>query len=206
MLETAWRQLRELIPGLPAVLLLVLSAREYQRRGHFAREAWRSRHEQDLLHEVAVHPGMFECPEDLLVKMLHEAAHALLWEGRKLDDQHFCGVSRTGYYHRKEFCAAAVRLGLEVCFLNRRYGFSFTTWPAAGVPRQYREVLGTLGEFAVVAAQHLPARGMPPAVKKQVPWVVLGCACVPQRLLRCPSDEFDRGAIFCGVCGHRFVR
>ncbi len=135
LLETAWKQLREIIPGLPAVVFLVLSAREY-RRGHFAMEAWRKRWEQDLLHEVAIHLGMFESPEDLLITILHEAAHALLWENRKAGDKHCCGVSVTGYYHRKEFRDAAVLLGLDVHFRNRRYGFSVTTWPASGVPIQ----------------------------------------------------------------------
>jgi hypothetical protein len=147
---------------------------------------------------------MFECPEDLLITMLHEAAHALLWEGRTPGDPHCCGVSPTGYYHRKEFRDAAVRLGLEVHFLNRRYGFSFTAWPPAGAPPRCCGVLGTLGGFAVVASRLLPARIAPAAVRKQVPWVDLGCACVPQRLLRCPPIELRRGALICGVCGRRF--
>jgi hypothetical protein len=45
---------------------------------------------------------------------------------------------------------------------------------------------------------------VPVAVKKQVPWVVLRCACIPQRLLRCPPAELHRGSIVCGVCGRRF--
>jgi len=205
LLETAWKQLREMIPGLPAVVFVVLSAREYRRRGHFARDAWRTKRKVDLLHEVAVHPGMFECPEDLLVTMLHEAAHAVLWEGRKDGNKHCCGVSLAGYYHRKEFRDAAMQLGLDVHFLNRRYGFSVITWSATGVPPRYQGVLETLSQFAVVASQRLPTRVVPVAVKKQVPWVVVGCACVPQRLIRCPPAELQRGAVICGVCSERFL-
>jgi hypothetical protein len=205
VLEKAWSLLRGILPGLPAVVLLMLSAREYRRRGHFAQDAWRKRQEQDLLHEVAVHPGMFESPEDLLVTILHEAAHALLWEERKPGDRHCCGVSLRGYYHRTEFRDAAVQLGLNVHFLNRRYGFAVTTWPASGVPIRYRGVLEILSQFAVVTSRRLPPHVVPVASKKQIRWVVLGCACVPQRLLRCPRAELLRGTVICGLCGERFL-
>lgn len=84
VLETAWQELRRIVPGLPSVVLVVLSAREYSRREHFAMESWRKRHQENLLHELAVHPGMFEYPHGLLITLLHEAAHALLWECRKV--------------------------------------------------------------------------------------------------------------------------
>jgi hypothetical protein len=205
VLDAAWGELRGIEPALPQVVLLALSAREYSRRGHFTMEAWRKRHDQRLLHEVAVHPGMFESPGDLLITILHEAAHAILWESREDGDQHCCGVSLTGYYHRKEFRDAARRLGLGVHFLNRRYGFCVTTWPAAGIPEKYGGVLETLRQFAVVASRRLPARVVPVAVKKQVPWIALGCACLPQRLLRCSPAGLQRGAVICGVCGERFL-
>jgi hypothetical protein len=193
VLEEAWSDLRDLIAGLPPAVLLVLSAREYRRRGHFAREAWRKRREEELLHEVAVHPGMFEAPDDLLITILHEAAHALLWESRKDGDQHCCGVSLSGYYHRREFRDAAVALGLKVHFLNRRYGFCVTTWPAAGVPDRYRAVLAALARFAVVATQQLPRHAAPAGVKRQVPWLLVRCACSPRRVLHCPPEEFQLG-------------
>ena len=160
VLETAWSQLRGMIPGLPAVVLLVLSAREYRRRGHFATEAWRKRRDRDLLHEVAVHPGMFECPEDLLLTILHEAAHAVLGEGRRVGDHHCCGVSLTGYYHRKEFRDAAEQLGLAVHFWNRRYGFSVTT----GRPPGLRHGIG-----AFWGPEPVRARGFAAALRPSGP-------------------------------------
>ena len=205
VLEAAWSELRRIEPDVPPVVLLVLSAREYSRRGHFTMEAWRKRHEHQLLHEVAVHPGMFESPADLLITILHEAAHAILWERRKDGDQHCCGVSLTGYYHRKEFRSAARRLGLEVHFLNRRYGFCVTTWPTDGVPEKYTSVLETLRQFTVVASRRLPPHVAPVAPKKQVPWVVIECGCIPKRLLRCSPAELLRGTVSCGVCGERFL-
>jgi hypothetical protein len=206
VLEAAWSELRRIDPDVPQVVLLALSAREYSCRGHFTMEAWRKRHEQSLLHEVAVHPGMFESPADLLITILHEAAHAVLWERRKDGDQHCCGVSLTGYYHRKEFRSAARRLGLQVHFRNRRYGFCVTTWPVGGVPEKYTTVLETLRRFTVVASRRLPPHVAPPPAKKQVPWLLVECACQPARTVRVPGGELQRGGIVCGVCGGRFTR
>jgi len=205
VLETAWSQLREIISGLPPVVLLVLSAREYRRRGHFVEDAWRERRRQALLHEVAVHPGMFGSPDDLLNTILHEAAHAILWETRKDGDRHCCGVSLKGYYHRIEFRMVAEQLGLKVHFLNRRYGHCFTTWPCTGVPSQYERVLQTLGKFAVATEKSLPRIAEPAPAKKQVPWVAASCACIPKRTLRCSPDELWRGGIVCRLCGELFL-
>jgi hypothetical protein len=204
VLESAWSELRAIIPNLPTVVMLVLSARAYSLRGHFARDAWRKRLDEQLLHEVAVHPGMFESPDDLLITILHEAAHAILWEGRGPRDKHCCGVSLTGYYHRKEFRATATGLGLEVHFLNRRYGHCVTTWPVSGVPEKYRSVLGTLSQFAVVTSRRLPPHVAPAVVKKQVPWISLRCACSPARFLRCHPRELNLGKVICGVCDEQF--
>ncbi len=205
VLETAWSQLREIIPGLPQVVMLVLSAREFRRRGHFVGDAWLKRRQQDLLHEVAVHPGMFGSPDDLLNTILHEAAHAILWETRKDGDQHYGGVSLKGYYHRMEFRRAAEQLGLAVHFLNRRYGHCVTTWPAAGVPAQYEGVLHILSKFSVVTSKSLPRIVAPEPPRKQALWVVAGCACIPQRILRCPPGELKRGGIVCRVCSELFL-
>jgi hypothetical protein len=133
-LEEAWAELRRIQPDIPPVIILALFGRECRRRGLFCMDAWRKRSDRQMLHEVAVHPGMFDSPRDLLVTLVHEAAHAILWEKRHDDDKHCCGVSLSRYYHRVEFRSAAERLGLEVGFLNRRYGFSLTDWPSCGVP------------------------------------------------------------------------
>ena len=204
VLETTWSQLREIVPGLPQVVMLVLSAREYGRRGHFVGDAWLKRHKQDLLHEVAVHPGMFVSPDDLLNTILHEAAHAILWDNRKEGDRHRGGVSLKGYYHRKEFRRMAEQLGLKVHFLNRRYGHCVTTWPAAGVPEQYQRLLHILGNFSVLTSKRLPRIFAPEPPKKQTRWVVAGCACGPPRILHCYPHEMQRGGIVCRLCGEHF--
>lgn len=70
ILESAWRELRRVVPDIPAVVLPVLAPRVYSRRGHFRIDAWRDKTNAGLLHEVAVHPGMFSAPEDLLATLL----------------------------------------------------------------------------------------------------------------------------------------
>jgi hypothetical protein len=176
VLECAWDILRLLVPGLPGVVLLVLSAREYKRRGHFSMEAWRRRQQPELLHEVAVHPGLFDSPEDLLVTLIHEVAHTILWENRKPGDTHCCGVSLSGYYHRTEFRSVAQQLGLEVHFLNRRYGSSWTGWPKTGMPPRYGPVVEILSRLSLVATHTLRAR-VPPPRDARVP----DCIVLPLR-------------------------
>lgn len=201
-----WTDLRRVIPGLPPVVAVVLPAREYSRRGHFSIDAWRLKNNQEeALHEVAVHPGMFETPEDLLITVLHEAAHAILWEDRKPEDRHVGGVSLSGYYHRTEFRDAARSLGLEVHFLNRRYGFSVTTWPATGIPEKYRHILGTLGRFGIVGSRRLPPRVVPAPPRKLSRWVTLRCECDPARAIHVTPCDLRRGSIACGICGTDFV-
>jgi len=206
VLDEAWTELRKIQADIPPAVILVLSAREHRRRGHFSMEAWQRRSDREMLHEVAVHPGMFESPEDLLVTMVHEAAHAILWEQRRDSDRHCCGVSIRGYYHRLEFRSAAEKLGLEVGFLNRRYGFTLTDWPASGAPVQYHHVLEILGSLQVIASHQLPARHRPPARAKVSPrWETLGCECYPIRKLRAPQNELQRGSIVCGICNMPFL-
>lgn len=206
VLDQAWYELRSARPEIPPVIMLVLSARECRRRGHFCMDAWRQRSEEHTLHEVAVHPGMFESPKDLLVTMVHEAAHSILWERRQEGDKHCCGVSLSGYYHRVEFRLVAEGLGLDVGFLNRRYGFTLTDWPVSGVPSAYQTVLEILGRLQVVATKRLPSRpGLAGRGKALGGGLVLGCRCRPIRKLRVPRGELQRGSIVCGECEMPFV-
>src|SRR5688572_26794436 len=85
-LEQAWTKLRRLIPGLPAAVILPIDARgRRQRLGQFAPETWRARGPRQA-HEIAISPRLFGSPEDLLATMIHEAVHALLYEGDPASD------------------------------------------------------------------------------------------------------------------------
>jgi hypothetical protein len=106
--------------------------------GHFSSCVWRTSNARSG-HEVALNPALFDHPEDLLATLLHEAAHALLFEwGLK------GGCGPDGFYHRKEFRNVCNKLGLECVFTNRRYGYSRTRWPKEGVSKQYGGVLELL--------------------------------------------------------------
>ena len=205
ILESAWGELQRVVPEIPDVVLLVLSAREHSRRGHFTMEAWRNRADDARLHEVAVHPGMFEAPQDLLATLLHEAAHAILWEKRSEASKHCCGVSLRGYYHRVEFRSAARGLGLEVNFKNRRYGFCLTKWPDDNWPEEYSVAMNTLSQFHLVASQQLPSlrsetgSAQPPANYKRAM-----CSCAPPRSFRISVRQISLGAIRCDICGSTF--
>jgi hypothetical protein len=106
--------------------------------GHFCESVWRTRGIESG-HEVALNPKLFDSPEELLGTLLHEAAHALLFEWGMNG-----GCGPDGFYHREEFRNVSRKLGLECLFNNRRYGYNITRWPKVGVPRQYQRVLKLL--------------------------------------------------------------
>lgn len=207
-LEKTWCELQRVVPDIPAVVLLVLSARDYSRRDHFSPKAWRDPTNGELLHEVAVHPGMLGSPQDLLATLLHEAAHAILWEKRSETSKHCCGVSWSGYYHRVEFRSAAQRLGLKVNFRNRRYGFCLTTWPEQRVPEEYSGATNILKQLQLIAARQLPSlRTKPEAIKcstQRGHSRRAACCCAPPRSLRISCNQFLLGPIYCGACGQVF--
>jgi hypothetical protein len=64
------------------------------------------------------------------------------------------GCGGDGYYHREEFQQACRKLGLECEFNNRRYGWSRTRWPDAGVPAKYDTVLKLLREDIPLGLSH----------------------------------------------------
>lgn len=138
-LERAWARLREVEPCVPpVVIVLVPVGRKQGKLGHFSGLVWRAgRGERG--HELAINPVLFDRPEDLLGTLVHEAAHALLFEWGLRG-----GCGPDGYFHREEFRGVCERLGLVCSFRNRRYGWSDTAWPVAGVPMKYRSVLRLL--------------------------------------------------------------
>jgi hypothetical protein len=134
-LERAWRMIRRLEPCLPPVVIVIMATGRRGRMGHFSSCVWRVA-KRNSGHEVAINPALFERHEDLLVTLLHEAAHALLFEWGLNG-----GCGSDGYYHREEFRNVCRKLGLEAGFSNNRYGWNKTRWPERGVPGQYQPVL-----------------------------------------------------------------
>lgn len=138
-LERVWTMLRTVQPCLPEVVIVIHSPRGKRRKlGHFLGCVWQAA-EPGGGHEVGVSPELFESPGELLGTLLHEAAHALLYEWGLN-----AGCGPDGYYHREEFRNVCRKLGLECEFTNKRYGWSSTRWPAAGVPKQYQPLVELL--------------------------------------------------------------
>src|SRR5215210_8679490 len=80
-LESCWASIRDRHPQVPAVVLVVASgspstARQQMKWGHFARLRWQ--HGTTRLPEVLVSgEGLNRSPNDILITLLHEAAHGL---------------------------------------------------------------------------------------------------------------------------------
>jgi hypothetical protein len=130
--------IRKIQPSLPEVVVVIMASGRRRKMGHFCGSVWRTRAIESG-HEVAVNPRLFDTPEELLGTLLHEAAHALLFEWGMNG-----GCGPDGFYHREEFRNVCRKLGLQCVFNNKRYGYNATRWPKGRVPAEYRRVLEIL--------------------------------------------------------------
>jgi hypothetical protein len=108
------------------------------------------------------------------------------------------------YYHRTEFRDRAAALGLECTFLNRRYGWARTNWPAGRVPEKYQSLVA-------YARLHMPvgADGEVdgPRYRSRMPSrVTIYCGCRTPRAATLRLDVLQLGAIRCDVCQQEFRR
>ncbi len=164
-------------------------------RGPFCRTVRRG-----TAHEIAINPKLIGFPNDILGTMLHEAAHAILFEAG-----HNGGIGSTPYYHTKKFRDQCIELGLVCDFLNTRYGWTVTHWPPSGIPKRYRAAIALL-------RQNLPAGtgDPPPAELKPRPLPTTGhsllvCGCEGgQRTIYVKKSVLEDGGIICSFCGHEF--
>lgn len=163
--------------------------------GHFAPSRWRNR--EGGIHELAIHPGLFHSPEDVLLVLLHEAAHGLLLSQN-------LGCSGGGYYHRKEFRDECVLIGLRCEFANTSLGWNNTRWPETGVPEQYKDVLGFLRKrLALETAQAIRVPNEPGVLLPKSGRIRLECNC--PRLVYATRRIALEGGIRCERCGGLFV-
>ncbi len=138
-LAHVWATIRIFHPGVPDVVLLPVPNPHGQRNvlGHFAALRWQPRlnPENARIHEVVVvAEHLNRSADDVVLTLLHEAAHALNFE-RGIRD---CSRSQ---YHNQRFKAAAEEVGLDVTQVPH-YGFAFTTMPAETKSRYMAEITG----------------------------------------------------------------
>lgn len=204
VLEEAWGQMRRLVRGLPpAVITFVDTGGRRGRLGHFAAHTWKAK-KKGAAHEVAINPGLFATAEQLLMVLLHEAAHAVLFEEDPHQKQHYGGCSLNDpYYHTEIFKLKCEALGLRCELRNRRYGYADTSWPNKGVPQQYKGLLALLRAKLPRGTFMSKSEPEPPQWN---PLIRLTCKCADVRVVYIRRREQSRGGIQCQVCGGQFVR
>lgn len=198
-LEAAWRAVRRIRHDIPEAVLVVLGAGRRAHLGHFANSRWRVIRGTRTSHEVAVSSVLFRDAAAVLGTLLHEAAHAALWEtGRG-------GVSPDGYYHRKEFRDKCRAYGLECTFWNTRYGWSVTRWPEGGPSNEYTEAMEVLKKGLRHAAGEFNQGPRTPPRKLPPPGLVrLVCGCTPPRSIYAGSTLARSVDVRCERCEHQF--
>ena len=135
-LEKAWEELRCAEPDIPPAVIVLLPAYEKTKAGTFSASSWKYSEDRKG-HEVGISPTLFTSPLEVLEVMLHEAAHAIMYDKD--------GFRGGGYYHGKEFRHECLRLGLSCTMRNRRYGYDRTGWPEnRTMPKRYAQSLKTL--------------------------------------------------------------
>ena len=198
-LESAWRELRTVESSIPdAVIVLIDGSKRNQKHGHFLVSSWKA-HGKRWIHEVAISPHLFGDPTGLLATMLHEAAHACLWEKGKRG-----GMGSTRYYHATAFRDRCVELGLKCEFYNTRYGWSLTSWPSQVLPIQYRKIRDNLKKTLPFGSG---AGRIPRATGKPLPKSgrsKLKCKCFKPRRIYVPNSEIGIGEIVCSLCQEVF--
>lgn len=196
-LETAWSMLSEIDPRIPPAVLTFVDKKSRSRvLGYFANSTWRKR--RGAAHEIAINPILIGHAESLVATMLHEAVHAMLYESGDRG-----GMGSTPYYHTKVFRDRCLESGLECEFLNSRYGWTITSWPASGAPSRYKKVV------AIVRKQ-LPAgtgEWQPSKAKsKPLPMSghrMLACEC-EDRTIYVKKSVLEAGGVVCAFCGREF--
>jgi predicted SprT family Zn-dependent metalloprotease len=179
-LERVWRMLRALHPEIPTAVIAVYSVptrRPHQNGGvllgHFSAASW-LRRPGGKGHEIGINPHLFGNAKQVLITLLHEAAHAALHGDSNNGKTHSAGCSLTDpLYHRTEFRDLCKKWGIKCTSRNRRYGFCDTAWPKNKPPTRYVPVLRYLEENIPVGVRGLPRR----ARERQTHLLPLRCQC-----------------------------
>lgn len=200
-LERAWTKLRQIDERFPPAVLVILSAGDRRwRLGHCVRSTWKHPRAGSL-HEIGISPELFSSAEEALAVLLHEGAHAILFE------EDGDGGCTGAYYHRKEFRDTCRTLGLSCRFKNTRKGWTLTDWPETGAPGKYEEVLVALRQLPLGTGHRVPHDGQPTPGRPTPAWGLkkLVCRCETGRAIWACKSVANDGGILCAMCGQPFA-
>jgi hypothetical protein len=217
-LEQAYNVLREGVPELPDVIIVVAPTSTKSGRnsklGHWYKESWQEvqssitdgvfefgddvedemptfpeKREQRRFHELLISAeGLYRGGEGAFETLVHEAAHALATSRGQKDV--------TGHqYHNRTFKANAEELGLRVEKVKNR-GFAYTDLTDE-LKERYAHVIRSLE--AAVKAIRAPR---PVLVKSNQGQIKMSCAC--GTIIRAGKKVAANARILCEDCNHHF--
>jgi hypothetical protein len=193
VLEDTWLEIRRRHPDIPPAVIIIASGTggKYPRWGHHAPGRWNVAGQQYA--EVMISgEGLYRTPREVLVTLLHEAAHALAHE-RGLKD-----TSRQGRYHNKQFKTLAEELGLTVTHDDRTGWSAATITPAT--ERAYARQLDSLAK-AMTLWRH--SETTPGSTTRRNTNLLAAC-CPCGRSIRVAASTLAEAPIICQACDGKF--
>lgn len=193
VLERAWSDIRDRHRELPAIVIITGAGsgrrRGGLRLGHFAAARWTAGENGRLAELFVAGEGLERGAVDVLVTLLHEAAHALA-HVRGIQD-----TSRQGRYHNTRYRQLAREVGLHA-EQHQRLGWTITTL-AAGTAMRYGRALAELEQLSFRLARDRERAG---DSGRSRPAGMLPCTCRCARRIRVSPGTLAAGAIRCGEC------
>jgi hypothetical protein len=196
-LETAWAAIHHRHPNVPPAVMVLAPAgptkpADGMRLGHYASLRWQ--HGDQQMSEVLVSgEGLIRPPTDILVTLLHEAAHGLA-DVRGIQD-----TSRQGRWHNKHFAMLAGELGL-IATRDDRLGWS-PCHLGPGTAARYTAELAELE--SAMSAWRYPDEQTPKKRANSNNGLSPTCGC--PRKIRVAASTVEAGVIVCGVCDSPFL-
>jgi hypothetical protein len=192
-LDAAWAKVQEQDAGIPSVVFDLTPGRE----AHCSSVSW------DLARPVVqfnlLRDGRTITGPEVLERLLHHAAHALVYEPGKVTPTH-------GRYHSSAYRDAALRLGLDVEH-NDPEGGAGDGWSetslAKGALSRYRNEVRRLDRALVAWIPSDTPKSTRDRSSSNASLAL--CSCQPPRRIRVRESALDKGGIRCEICGELFV-
>lgn len=193
-LDSLWTHLREHIPALPPARISLAPSTPSSNHGP---ERW-ARDGDGLVTGLVIGIDTLQAgAEDVLERVLHEAAHVLCWV-RDVKD-----TTMRGAYHNASYLHAAEEVGLSTD-VARVQGRGYASPQLTDATRAlYVDDLKALTSAIPQVLPHLVVPAAPSS--KRPDRLALQCQCTPKpRTIRVSQTVAALGAITCGVCDADF--